>query len=199
MCHCSASALACPRVPLPRLCAGVQWWRGLTPRRPESGAAISFRPDGVSSSTAAARGRRRPGRLRRRGGRATARSILASFSTQSATLRPGRESVAGDHQFAGAGRRCAVAGQQPPAHVLRQAGRSGRLPANSALLATLLTFCPPGPPLREKVNCSSLSGIRNVSVTTSMLHLRCELRARSGRRRTAVRRPLCQTQVERPA
>src|SRR5947208_8518137 len=56
---------------------------------------------------------------------------------------------------------------------LMSSGRLGLLTTSqrrTALDATLLTFCPPGPPERTKLQSNSSSGIRIVSLISSIGH-----------------------------
>src|SRR5262245_34515195 len=58
---------------------------------------------------------------------------------------------------------------------LTSSGRLGLLAMfqrSTALDATLLTFCPPGPPERTKLQSNSSSGIRILSLITSIGHPR---------------------------
>ncbi len=100
---------------------------------------------------------------------AASATICRSFSRQSAVLRP-------------ASRNRWLLISRSPSVVIRRAyfvksrcrttaGRLGLVVTaqrSSALVLTLLTFCPPGPPLREKVKSNSRRGICRLGVTMSM-------------------------------
>lgn len=107
--------------------------------------------------------------LRLFGGWATWRSMLRSFSRQSATFRPASR------------KRWLVSSNSPCWFTRRRkacrnrcrtsSGRLGLLVTfqrSNALVFSLFTFCPPGPALREKLKSSSRSGIFTRSLTTSI-------------------------------
>ena len=107
--------------------------------------------------------------LRGRTDRVASTSSPRNFSRQSAVLRP-------------ASRNRWLTIRRSPSLVMRRrhfssrrwrtgSGKLGLFTTDhrsSALVFTLLTFCPPGPPLRAKVNSNSRSGICSCAVTVSM-------------------------------
>ena len=145
------------------------------PTDPQSSPATRrprFRPDCLRLACRRRSTDPRVGRVARRrlGGLATASSIARSFSKQSC-------------EFRGASRKRWLVTSSSPSLVSRlpyfskkrsrtASGREGvlRTPHRSvALLFTLLTFCPPGPPLRAKVISNSRqAGMRTWWFTTSI-------------------------------